>query len=160
MSSFTPTGSKIGVNINASTSVAMFGLLDSTRGSNDSEWIYCYVSGALSSGSGVRISQTGTAALWTAASVASGTEIGFSPIVCADGDYAWMARRGNPLQVVVSATCTLTVALYASDTCGALTTTATSGSLIGISIQTAEETTAVKNRVAVVSWPKSSVPGI
>lgn len=160
MSTFNQTSSKIGINLNASTSAAMFSLLDSCRGTNDTEFVYCYVSGALNTGSGVRISQTGTAALWTAASVATGVELGFASYSCVDGDYAWIARRGNPLTVLVSSTSTLNVTLYASDTSGALTTTATSGTLAGIALQTASTTAAVANNLAVVSWPKSSVPGL
>lgn len=160
MSSFVSTGSKLGVDLNNAQTTAQFALLDSVRGSNDTEFVYCYISGALNTGSGVRISQTGTAALWTAAAVAGGAEIGFSPASFTDATYAWMARRGNPLTVLVSATSTLTVTLYASDTSGALTTTATSGTLAGIALQTASTTAAVANNLAVVSWPRSTVPGV
>lgn len=160
MSTFVPQGSKLGVDLNNPSSTATFSLLDSTRGSNDTEFVYCYVSGALNTGSGVRISQTGTAALWTAASVATGVELGFAPTSFTDAQYGWIARRGNPLTVLVSATSTLNVQLYASDTSGALTTTATSGTLVGIALQTASTTAAVANFLAVVSWPKSIVPGL
>lgn len=160
MSTFTMQGSKVGVDLNNPTSSANFTLLDSVRGSNDSEWVYVYVSGALNTGSGVRISQTGTAALWTAASVATGVELAFAQTSFTDGQYGWVCRRGNPLTVLVSATSTLNVTLYASDTSGALTTTATSGTLAGVALQTASTTAAVANNLAVVSWPKSVVAGL
>ncbi len=170
MSSFIPLGSKLGVDLNnpssgplaqsGTTSLGGYTLMDVTWGSQNTEFVYCYVSGALNTGSGVRISQTGTAALWTAASVAAGAEIGFAQTSFTDGQYGWIARRGNPLNVLVSSTSTLTVVLYASDTSGALTTTATSGTLQGIGLQTASTTAAVANNLAVVTWPKATVPGL
>lgn len=160
MSTFVPNGSKVGVDLNNPTSAAQFSLLDATTGSNDTKFVYCYVSGALNTGSGVRISQTGTASLWTAASVAGGAELGFAQTSFADAQFGWIARFGNPLTVLVSATSTLTVVLYASDTSGALTTTATSGTLAGVALQTASTTAAVANNLAVVNWPRAIVPGI
>jgi len=148
-----------GANLSASTSIQRFALGTIAQGTDKSEWVYVYASGAIAHGSGVQISTTGTAALWTPTALATGSELAFAQYAFADGEYGWVAKRGNSLTVRVSATSTLQATLYASATSGALTTTATSGSLAGIALLTASTTAAVATNLAVVTWPKCTGAG-
>lgn len=159
MSNFFTQSNMIGVDLNNSNTAPQFGLNSIAFGTGDTEWVYAYVSGAVSTGSAVTLSTTGTASLATPTTVATGSELVFAQASFADATYAWFARRGNPLTVLVSATSTLQVQLYVSATSGAITTTSTSGTIIGVSLLTASTTAANANFLAMVSWPKASAAG-
>lgn len=154
MATFTPTSSKVGVDLNNPTTASNFGLGDMTFGLNGSEWTYIQANGAISAGALVQINTGGTGTPATAAGAAAGAKLAFAQAAFTDTQFGWVCVRGNPITVLVSATSTLNVVLYVGTTSGSLSTTASSGTLAGVALLTASTTAVLTAFQAVVSWPR------
>lgn len=159
MATFTPTGSKLGVDLNNPASGNAFSLLDITQGLNDSRWVYAYCSGGASAGALMSISATGTASTALPSVSGNGADLAFAQAVFTDGQSGWFAKCGDPLTVLVSSTSSLFAVLYITAASGALSTTASSGTLAGITLLTASTTAVLTAFQAVVTYPRVLLSG-
>lgn len=149
-----------GVNLRGTDgTTAQFGLGTGIESANG-DWSYIQANGAITAGDLVAISITGTGTRATPALAATGQQLAFAQYSFLDTEYGWVVTGGgNPLTVNVSATSTLQAVLYVAATSGKLSTTASSGTLAGISLQTASTTAVVAAFTAIVTWPRDVGPG-
>lgn len=155
-----PNSSVIGANLNASVTTADFALNTVLNGSSDSLWVFVNANGAISAGDCVQINATGTATRATAAGVATETNtVAFAQYAFADGEYGWVAKRGRGMTISVSATAADNTQLYIATTSGKLSTTASSGTLIGVQIANVSSTATTTTTTGELTWPKCITPG-
>ena len=162
-----PTSPLLGVNLgqtSAGTSTAGAGapqaLGTTIFGSHGSVYQFVQAAVAINQYDVVSIDNNSQASGATPATLATGaTSIGFAQAAFAQYDYGWVALQGSQLTVNVSATSTLAVQLYAATTTGKLSTTASSGTLVGVAILTASTTAVVGTTLAVVSYPQTRAFG-
>lgn len=157
MASFFVNSSVIGVDLNNVSTTSLFTPGSQVEGSASSEWVYVELGTPIGPGTMVSINATNTATLATATT--TGSKIAFAQVSGASGSFAWVACRGNPLTVLVSATSTQLAVLYATAASGALTTTAGSGTMGGIDLLTASTTAVLTAYQAVVTWPRARLSG-
>lgn len=154
------TSGLAGDNIASPSSTQRHALGTLTEGSGDTRFVYVQASGAISAGDLVTVSAAYQATRATIANAMTGLQLAVAQVAFADDDYGWVAISGNPLNVLVSATSTLNVAIYVGTTSGHISTTAGSATLAGIALQTASTTAAVSTFTAVVSWPRLRLDGL
>lgn len=122
-------------------------------GTDNTSWVYVQASGAISASDVVTIDSSFQATRATVASAIAGGQLGFAQVAFADDDYGWVPLNGAPLTVNVSATSTLNVAIYVGTTSGHLSTTASSATVNGVVLLTANTSTAVAAFSAICTWP-------
>lgn len=148
------TDGTLGIKFTETTTDAKFELGTIKHGTHDTEWIYVKATVACVLGTMVVVDGAGVAALATAAVAAKGKRIGFCQNAFAADDYGWVAIRGDRLTAAVSGTAVPDVQLYAATTGGALSTTATAGTLEGVNLLTGVSTTAaIATATLVATWP-------
>lgn len=130
------------------------------NGTAGTTYVYAHADGAISAGDAVTIDASGEVTRATIANAMAGKQIGFAQVAFSDNQYGWIAISGNPLNVLVSATSTLNVALYIGTVSGHLSTTAGSATMSGVALQTASTTAAVSLFTAIVNWPKVKADGL
>ncbi len=149
--------SAIGVDLNNSNATAQFALGTSVKGSNGSDWVYVYMSGACTAGNCVVISATGTAASATIAlAMAAPTNtLAFAQSTFSAADYGWVCRNGINMTVGMSATtAAITTALYIGVASpGHLSTTVGSATVIGVNIAGSSATAAAWTGSGTINWP-------
>src|SRR3990167_10131667 len=104
--------SVIGVDFNNPSSTALFALGSEVLGSQASEWTYVIATGTLTTGQIVSIFPAGTAYAFTTALLNGGgpagttgnLNLGAIQTLAAEGEYAWVARKGVDLYVVTTGT--------------------------------------------------------
>lgn len=149
-----------GVNLRSTDGTTAQFALGTGVESGNGDWQYIQANGAISAGELVAISATGTGTRATATLAATGQQLAFAQYAFLDTEFGWVVTGGgNPLNVSVSATSTLQAVLYVATTSGKLSTTASSGTLAGISLQTASTTAVVATFTAIVTWPRDVGPG-
>lgn len=158
MANFT-TQSLIGAAFDTPGSTADFTLLTKANGNNDSEWVYVIMTGTATTGNLVAINNAGTARL------AGGTlflatftavEFGFAQTTILQGQYGWVAKRGNNMYVSASGTISADT-VYIAQTSGWISNVAISGTLLGVQVLAGVSSTAVNGNVctAVLTYPRS-----
>lgn len=160
MANFYSNSSKLGVNLNATTTDAQFSLGDVVTGSDGSEWVYVQADGAIDQYDVVTVDEGFQATPATVATTIDGNQLSFAQIAFADNEYGWVARRGGELIVAVSGTSTVNVAIYIGTVSGHLSTTASSATVAGVALQTASSTSTGTSATAIVSWPKILQAGV
>lgn len=154
------TGSKIGVDLTASSTTAQFTLGDRCQGTSDSLWVYVEANGAISAGDCVSVNSTGTATRATVATLlAKANEVAFAQYALADGEFGWVARNMIGATIAVSATCSGSATLYLGTTSGKLSDVAGSGTLVGVQIATVSTTATTTTTTGTISWPKCAAAG-
>jgi hypothetical protein len=154
---FYPNGSTIGADFNNSSTTSQFALMTKALGSNDTQWVYVYMSGSAIAGDCVAISQTGTAARATIAlAMTPAKEIAFAQSTFADGEYGWVCRGGLGISVGMSATtAAVTTALYIGVTsAGKLSTTAGSATVYGVQVAGSSANATAWVATGTVTWPR------
>ena len=156
------TGSKLGVDVNNSSTTQQFTLGDRTEGTQDSMWVYIEAAQALTTGQIVTMTTgfTATPAITAAALTAANAFIAFPQVAIASGSFGWAALRGNNMYVRVSGTTSLSGVLYVAVTSGALHTTSASSTLAGVAMIANTSATAVVQAVlANLTWPRFTNAG-
>jgi hypothetical protein len=172
MTTFITNQQLIGVDLNnsapttsmftnsAGSAIPAFDLMTKVLGSNDTEWLFVQASGAVSAGDCVQINASGTATRATAAGVATETNtVAFAQNAFADTDFGWVTVKGKNLTIAVSATAADNTQLYVATTSGKLSTTASSGTLIGIQIANVSSTATTTTTTGSLTYPKCITPG-
>lgn len=157
MASFFANSSTIGVDLNNGATTAQFTVGSQLEASSGSEWVYVEMGTAASAGTLLAINATNTATLALPSS--TGSRFAFAQATQTSGNFAWVCTRGNPLTVLVSSTSSLFMPLYVTAASGALSTTASSGTMAGITLLTASTTAVLTAFQAVVTWPKMLLSG-
>lgn len=150
----------IGARLNATEAEASHKLGTQATAQDGTIFQYVQADGAVSASDLVTITQSGQCSRATIANAMLGQQLGVAQIAAADNEYFWVAVKGNPLSVNVSATSTLNVALYIGTTSGHVSTTAGSATLAGVAFLTANTSTAVAAFNATVSWPRLRLDGL
>ena len=155
-----PTSSMIGADFGSTSTTALFALRTKAFGSEGSEWMYAHSNTAHTTGQLVGINSVGTCINATTAVATSGTyDLGFiGSVAWTAGDYGWVCNRGLAY-VQCSGTCVPNTQLYVANGPGALSTTAGSGTLMGIELQVSSSTASLVVTTAILTWPRS-VPGL
>lgn len=157
MASFFTNSSIIGVDLNNGNATSQFTTGSQIEGSAGSEWTYVEMGTAAVAGTLLAINATNTATLALPSS--TGSRFAFAQATQTSGNFAWVCTRGNPLTVLVSSTSSLFMPLYVTAASGALSTTASSGTMAGITLLTASTTAVLTAFQAVVTWPKMLLSG-
>jgi hypothetical protein len=104
------TSSLIGADLSGlGGSTALFALGTPAFGSAGSEWQYVEATATFITGEIVLVNPTGTAKTLVSSLLTAGTEgyeIGFVQSLVNQGEFAWVARRGRGLYVLVTGTLT------------------------------------------------------
>ena len=159
--------SVIGVDFNNPSSTALFALGSEVLGSQASEWTYVIATGTLTTGQIVSIFPAGTAyALTTAllngggpAGTTGNLNLGAIQTLAAEGEYAWVARKGIDLYVATSGTIG-SVAVGFGPTAGSLVTgglVAVGQTAAGIFITTSASTATAATAKATLQFPRPMV---
>jgi hypothetical protein len=149
----------IGARLNATETEASHKLGTQASAQDGTIFQYVQANGAISASDLVTITQAGQCEKATIANAMLGQQLGVAQIAFADNEYGWVAVKGNPLSVNVSATSTLNVALYVGTTSGHVSTTAGSATLAGVAFLTANTSTAVAAFSCTCSWPRLRIDG-
>lgn len=161
---FNVNQSMVGVDLNNTSTTALFTLGQSVTGTQNSEWVYVQANGAVSAGDICEINATGTASRATTAGPrTSVTELGVAQNAFADQEYGWIARRGYNMTVAISATVqpalTGTAELYIATTSGKLSNTSASATVRGIIINNGSATATTTTTTGTLTWPRIVVSG-
>lgn len=103
------------VNSNAQQPVGLI-----VEAAPDQTYQYVYAGAALTNGTAVHIGLSGTANPLTPTLAATAGDIGFSQVTMAAGQYGYVARKGSGITMTVLTACAAGVALWTTDTAGAL----------------------------------------
>jgi hypothetical protein len=160
MATYIQTTAIAGARLNNAEDTQHHTLGERVTATDGTTFIYVQADGAISAGDTVTISPAYQCTRATIASAMLGHQLAFAQIAAADNDFFWVPSTGNPLNVLVSATSTLNVALYIGTTSGHLSTTAGSATVAGLALMTANTSTAVASFTAVVSWPRLRLDGL
>ena len=157
MASYFGTSSMIGVDLNNSSTTALFGLNTKAFGSLDSEWQYCIATGTIATGQFVQINTQGTAIAITTAIIANALvpmDIGVCQYTVPQGSYFWVPKRGQQLYVLCSGSLPTTVALGIN--AGGVLGTGLLGvsTMAGVFLEAAATTVAASVVNATLQWPR------
>ena len=147
--------STVGVDLNSTNTTAQFALGTRVTGSNNSSWVYVYMSGAASAGAACVLSVTGTAAMATIAlAMAPGKNVAFAQTAFTAADYGWVCQAGLGMAILASATtAAVTTGLYVGTVAGHLSTTAGSATMIGVQYTGSSATATSWATTGVLSFP-------
>ena len=151
------TSSKIGMNPNATTTTATFGIGDRALGTQDTMWVYVQMNGAATTGMCCTINtgNTATPAITSAAQAAANSLIGFAQTAFADTEFGWLALNGNNVYIRVSGTTSCSQVMYIATTSGCIHPTSASSTLAGVVLIANTSATATNQAVlANLSWPR------
>lgn len=153
---FYTTQSQIGVDLNNTSTTALFTLNSKAQGTGNSEWSYVYASGAFNTGNLVAILNNGTAYPCTQGHLSNNAVmLGFAQGNFAAGDYGWVATRGEGLTVACSGTAATNATLFlTTTTSGGLTTVAGACTMAGIQLLASASTSSLVLTTATVTWPR------
>ena len=168
------TSSVLGVDLNNSSTTALFALNQKVLGSDNSEWQYVIATGTLTTGMTVYINTAGTAAAFGTAQlnalVTGGADLGFAQYTIAQGSYGFVAKQGTNLYVMCSGTVPGGAALGwgvpgAQGNTGALCTAGLVGvgtTAAGIFITTSASTAGISVATGIVTFPRpaASAPAV
>jgi hypothetical protein len=131
-----------------------FGLGDTTIDHAGTEWVFVKAASAIDQYDMVNIDNDFNAASASLSGTALGQRLGVAQVAFATSDYGWVAVRGHNVSVNVSGTATASTQLYIATGTGALSTTASSGTLEGVVLLTGSSATAVQAALPVLlTWP-------
>jgi len=162
------TSSLIGADLSGlGGSTALFALGTAAFGSAGSEWQYVEATATFITGEIVLVNPSGTAKTLISSLLTAGTEgydIGFVQSLVNQGEFAWVAKRGRGLYVLVTGTMTAGsdngVALGANS--GRLVPgTAGGNTLFGIWLTSSVSASGVNSvATAVMQWPRIVASGV
>ena len=140
------TSSVLGVDLNNSSTTALFTLNQRVLGDNNSEWVYVIATGTITTGKFVSIQAAGTAIapstgqLMAPTGVAGGGEIGCIQCQALQGEYAWVATRGHNMIIACTGTIAPGVVVYLGGDVAGVIGGATSCTMAGIFVTTSAST--------------------
>lgn len=156
MPTFVVNSSTVGVDLNNTNTAAQFALGTRVAGSNDSSWVYVYMSGAASAGAACVVSATGTAAMATIAlAMTPANQLAFAQNAFTAADYGFVAQAGMGMAIIGSATTVaVTTGLYVGTVAGHLSTTAGSATVVGVQYAGSSATATAYATTGVLTFPR------
>jgi len=160
------TSSVLGVDLNNSSTTALFALNQKVAGSNNSEWQYVKATGTLTTGMCVYVAAAGTAVVVSTAyinAVTDGLDLAFAQFTMLQGEYGFVAKRGDSMYVLCSGTCPGGASLGFAPTSGVMLTAGLAAGALtcaGVFITTSASTATQSVAVATLTYPRavSSAP--
>ena len=152
--------SLIGADFGSTSTTALFTLRQRAFGTEGTEWMYVHSNTAHTTGQLLAINSIGTGINCGTAQATSGTfDLGFvGSVTWTAGDFGWACMKGLAY-VQCSGTMVPNTQLYVANTNGGLSTTAGSGTLMGIELVVSSSTASLVVSTAILTWPRS-VPAL
>lgn len=160
-SSFSPTSSVIGVDLNNSSTTQLFALGTKVMGSQNSEWVYVQTATSVTAYKAVAYNGAFTAGMASGADFISGQhEVAWPQTSAAASEYFWACRRGDSVGVMCTGSVSVGTQLFlaaSSTPTGILSISASaSGTIYGISLNTVNQTATATIQSAVITWPRNA----
>ena len=164
-SSYAPTSSMVGIDLNNASTTQLFALGTHVQGSNNSEWVYVQIGATLVTAyKAVAFNNAYTCGQASGADILAGMQIGVAQTAMATSAFGWVAIRGAMgVMTTNSATATAQgIYLAASGaTTGVFSNfTSASGTMAGISFVSVAQTATMTVTGAILSWPRGGAPGL
>lgn len=163
---FYPNSSKLGVDLNNSSSTQVFALGTTIRGTDGSIWQYVCASTTVSAYSVVVVNSSGTMHMAVLGDVdaGGGAQIAVAQNTFAPSEYGFVpihgGAAGTTFNVKVSGSATLGAVLYMATSSGNVAiTAAASATLKGIVLATASAWSGVTTKPCILTWPKVNTLG-
>ena len=159
--------SKIGVDLNKTSSTQAFSVGTLLRGNEGSLWQYVCADTTVSAYSVVVVNTSGSMHMAVLGDVnaGAGNFLAVAQNAFAPGEYGWVpvhggASTGGAMKVKVSASVTLGTQLYLATSSGNLSTTAAASATVkGIALSTASAVAGVTVYACLLTWPKINTQG-
>lgn len=164
-----PTSSLIGADFNSTGTTQLFALGTKAHGTNNTEYVYCYTTTAVTAYKCVAIQASGTMGMASGSDVIAGYQLGFAQTSFAAGEYGWVPIRGEGLGVMTTGQATVTLAIANGQICVAASGVSTgmtsnvatsSGTVYGVAFTSAQTTGGATVTGAIITWPRASGGGI
>jgi len=164
---FYVTSSVIGVDLNSTSTTALFALGATVEGSDGTLWEYVTASTSVSAYAVVAISTSGTCGMASVLDAVSGLQLAVAQNAFAANDYGWVPIRGtgggtNQMRVLCSSTMSGGNALYFGSRTGVVSIQAPgSATAQGITVYGASgsDHATTTSLAAVITWPKCNMVG-
>ena len=161
---FRVSSSRIGVDLNNTSTTALFALGETVEGSDGTLWEYVQASTSVSAYAVVAIAQSGTCAMASVVDATSGRQLAVAQNAFAANDYGWVPIRGtggglNQMRVLCSGTMSGGSALYVGSRTGVVSIQVSgSATLRGVVVYgaSAVDEATVTSLPCVISWPRCS----
>jgi hypothetical protein len=154
------TSSTIGVSLSDSSSTQLFALGTTVFGTDGTQWQYVEATSTFTTGQLVLVNEDSTAKNFTTALLAApgvnGLDIGAAQFTVSQGEFAFVAKRGENLYVLCTGTIAAGtgVALGANGRLQAMAAAAAGGTLGGIHITTSASTATASVAIATFTFPR------
>lgn len=164
---FYVSSSTIGVDLNNTSTTALFALGMTVEGSDGTMWEYVQASTSVSAYAVVAINSSGTCAMASVADAVSGLQLAVAQNAFAANDFGWVPIRGTggentQMRVLCSSTMSGGNALYVGTRTGVVSIQASSSSTVkGITVYGASgsDHALTTSLAAVITWPKCNYSG-
>lgn len=155
--------SKVGVDLNNVSDTALFTLGDTARGTNGTEYLYCYFATGATAGKAMVYNQGFTCTGGDATNLLLGFGIGWVQATVSSSSYGWLAVRGS-VAVMTSGSATVSPnGIFlpgASGTTGIVSVNySASGTLAGIAFTSIAQTASATLTGAILTWPRGGALG-
>lgn len=160
-SSFFSQQSRVGVDLNNSSTTQLFALGTKTLGSNNTEWVYVQAATSITAYKVVAFNGTFTCGMASGTDLIAGThEIAVAQNAFAASEYGWVCRRGDRIGVMCTGSVSVGNQLFlaaSSTPTGICSISASaSGTIVGISLVTVVDTANATVHSAILTWPRST----
>lgn len=164
---FYVSSSKLGVDLNTTSTTALFALGEIVEGSDGTIWEYVNASTSVSAYAIVAINASGTMAMASVADAVAGHQLAVAQAAFAASEYGWVPIRGtgganNQMRVLCSSTMSGGNALYVGSRTGVCSIQASSSStLVGIMVYGASgaDHALTTSLACIISWPRCNYSG-
>ena len=158
-SSFSVNQSTIGVDLNNTSTTALFALGQVVKGSNNSEWVYVQAATSVTAYKFVAYNATFTCGMASGGDLIGGiAELAVAQNAFAAADYGWVCRRGDRVGVMCTGSVSVANQLFlaaSSTPTGICSISASaSGTIYGVSLVTVVDTANATVHSAILSWPR------
>lgn len=150
------TDGKIGVNLTDVSSTISDSLGNTYTGDDGARYMYVKAGAAITQYDTVTVDEDFTASAATKAAIDDGHDVCFAQVAFATNQYGYVMAKGRPT-IRVAGSCAADVALYTTSTAGVLddSSTTTQSRVAGITIVSANGTTATRSIEGIATWPRS-----
>ena len=164
---FYVSSSKLGVDLNTTSSTALFALGEMVEGSDGTIWEYVNASTSVSAYAIVAINASGTMAMASVADAVAGRQLAVAQAAFAASEYGWVPIRGtgganNQMRVLCSSTMSGGNALYVGSRTGVCSIQASSSAtLVGVMVYGASgaDHALTTSLACIISWPRCNYSG-
>ncbi len=150
------TGGAVGVSLTATPTTPEFELGTRMTSTDGVEWMYVKANDALAQYAAVGIDENWLADELTHAIASDGWTIGWAQSAFATSDYGWIALSGSNINAKLLTACAADVALYTTDTAGALDDASMTAAINIDGVVAVATITAATNAEIIATYPRST----